>query len=70
MKMCERCFEEYEEGEIHPSKYFNKVFCKPCEFEYETKLKMFRIDFLNNQPERLSEKTPFRGSDSLNSMET
>lgn len=52
MKMCERCFEEYNEGEIYPSKYFNKLLCTPCEFEYEQRLKSFHIEFMNNQPER------------------
>lgn len=66
--MCERCFEEYEEGEIYPSKYFKKLFCTPCEKEYESSLQNFRITFLNDQPERLSEKTINNdGSDSLTS---
>lgn len=57
-QMCDRCFEEYELGEIYPSKYFNKIFCTPCEMQYEKDLYNFRIDFLNNQPERLSEMGP------------
>jgi hypothetical protein len=47
--ICERCFEEYDEGEIYPSKYFNKIFCTPCEKEYEMKLEMFRAVFLNEE---------------------
>ena len=58
MKVCERCFEEYNDGEIYQSKYFNYIFCTPCEKEYEMSLETFRIEFMNNQPERLSEKTP------------
>ena len=50
--MCERCFDEYDEGEIYPSEYFNKLFCIPCEKEYEIKFRMFRTEFMNNQPER------------------
>jgi hypothetical protein len=58
LKMCERCYENYEEGEIYPSKYFpNFCLCIPCENEYEDKLWNFRINFINNQPERLNEKT-------------
>jgi hypothetical protein len=57
-KICERCYEDYEEGEIYPSKYFPYVFCIPCEKEYEHRLWQFRVNFINNQPERLSEKNP------------
>jgi hypothetical protein len=56
MKFCERCLEEYDEGEIYPSKYFNKLFCIPCEKEYEMRFKQFRIEFMNNQAERLNPK--------------
>lgn len=55
--MCERCLQEYVEGEIYPSKHFKMLFCTPCENEYESSLQNFRLYFLNNQPERLSEKT-------------
>lgn len=70
MKMCERCFEEYEEGEIYPSKYFNNIFCTPCEFEYEMKLQAFRIKFMNNQPERSKREDHGSGCGALNIMET
>ncbi len=46
--MCERCFEEYNQGEIYVSKYFNKILCIPCEKEYERRVENLRIDFLNN----------------------
>lgn len=59
MIMCERCFEEYEKGEIYPSKYFNKILCTPCERKYEMDLEIFRISFINNQPERLSPEDKF-----------
>jgi hypothetical protein len=52
-KYCERCLEEYEEGEIYPSKYFKKIFCIPCEKEYEMKFKQFCIEFMNDQADRL-----------------
>jgi hypothetical protein len=61
-KMCERCFEEYDEGEIYPSKYFPYILCTPCEKEYEHKLRQFRIGFINRQPERLNEKTEKSGA--------
>ncbi len=57
LKMCGRCFTT-EEDEIYPSKYFNNFcFCISCEREYEHKFRQFRINFINNQPERLNEKT-------------
>jgi len=49
---CERCFEEYEQGEIYPSKHFDKVLCVPCEKEYERELERFRIDFINMDHDR------------------
>lgn len=47
--MCERCFEEYDQGEIYASKYFIMMLCTPCEKEYERKLKSFRLHFLNEK---------------------
>ncbi len=46
--LCERCFDEYNEGEIYPSAYFCKILYMPCEREYERKLQEFRIKFMNN----------------------
>ena len=52
---CDRCFEDYPDGEYRKSNYFNdKIFCIPCEHEYEMKLKNLNIKFLNNQPKRLN----------------
>ena len=56
--MCERCFEEYDQGEIFSSEFFSIILCIPCDEEYRKKLEKFHIEFFNNQPERLSEKTP------------
>jgi hypothetical protein len=45
--ICERCFEEYDEGEIGQSKYFDAILCTPCEEEYKRELVEFRICFMN-----------------------
>lgn len=58
MKMCERCFEEYEPEEIYPSEIFKGLeFCIPCHEEYKLRFKLMCIDFINStsysdQPER------------------
>ena len=59
--MCERCFEDYEEGEYSRPDFFEGILCIPCQYEYKRRLKNMRIHFMNttdhcdNQPERLNE---------------
>jgi hypothetical protein len=53
VKLCDRCYEEYEDDEIVLfDKESPKWICLPCKAEFDRRLKIFLIEFFNNQPER------------------
>ena len=53
MKFCDRCYEEYEDDEIIQfDKESPRWICLPCKWEFDNRLKIFLIEFFNDQPER------------------
>jgi len=53
MKFCDRCYEEYEDDEIVQfDKESPRWICLPCKCEFDNRLKLFLIEFFNDQPER------------------
>jgi hypothetical protein len=50
MEFCERCFEEYPDGEITTiCEFGEKIFCVPCAHHFEIAYQQFLIKFINGK---------------------